>query len=434
MGFAALGLFCASLVLCIIFKLSILYAMLAGLLIFSACALALGHSLRELFGMLLSGMLTAKSVLLMLLLIGILTASWRASGTIPILVCYAAELIHPQTAVLMAFLLNCGVSMLTGTAFGTASTIGIISMSMGLAFGADPAMLGGAILSGVYFGDRCSPMSTSALLVSELTETNIFSNVRKMLKSALVPFILCCTFYALYGFLLHDREYVPDLFTIFGRELKLHWLCLIPTLLVIVMCAFKINVLLTMCASIVAALIIALCVQQRSLSELIDMAVFGYRSYDAELAALLDGGGIVSMLRSIAIITISSSYAGIFSGTGLLHTVKENVAGLSRRITSFGAVAVTAVLTCSISCNQTLAIMLTHQLCADSESDRRKFAMEIEDTTVLIAPLIPWSIAGAVPLALIGAPESSLFAACFLYILPLCSFIRESRKKEKSRA
>ena len=31
----------------------------------------------------------------------------------------------------------------------------------------------------------------------------------------------------------------------------------------------------------------------------------------------------------------------------------------------------------------------------------------------VIAPLIPWSIAGAVPLAAIGAPTSSVCAACY---------------------
>lgn len=43
----------------------------------------------------------------------------------------------------------------------------------------------------------------------------------------------------------------------------------------------------------------------------------------------------------------------------------------------------------------------------------------------VIAPLIPWSIAGAVPLAAIGAPTSSVCAACYLYLLPLWSFVRE---------
>lgn len=50
----------------------------------------------------------------------------------------------------MTFLLNCGVSMLTGTAFGTAATMGTICVSVGMSMGMDPVLLGGAMLSGVF--------------------------------------------------------------------------------------------------------------------------------------------------------------------------------------------------------------------------------------------------------------------------------------------
>ena len=47
---------------------------------------------------------------------------------------------------------------------------------------ANPVMLGGAILAGVYVGDRCSPVSTSALLVKQLTHTNLFNTIARMLR------------------------------------------------------------------------------------------------------------------------------------------------------------------------------------------------------------------------------------------------------------
>lgn len=181
MHLAAFGLFAAALIVCVI------YALLAGLLIFSLCAFKMGHGLKDILKMMISGVKTAKNVILSLLLIGILTALWRAAGTIPAIICYAYSLIRPKTVVLMSFVLNCAVSMLTGTAFGTAATMGIISMTMGIAMGADPMLLGGAIVSGAYFGDHASPMSTSALLVSELTETNVFSNIRGMLRRDTEP-------------------------------------------------------------------------------------------------------------------------------------------------------------------------------------------------------------------------------------------------------
>lgn len=430
MHLAAFGLFAAALIVCVIFDLSVIYALLAGLLIFSLCAFKMGHGPKDILLMMFDGVKTAKNVILSLALIGMLTALWRAAGTIPAIICYASSLIHPKTVVLMSFVLNCAVSMLTGTAFGTAATMGVISMTMGIAMGADPMLLGGAIVSGAYFGDRASPMSTSALLVSELTETNVFSNIRGMLRRSLVPFIVCCLLYTLAGVFLHAGGDAPELVSLFSKELHLHWLCLIPALLVIIMSLLKIRVQITMTASIISAAIICLALQHDSVSSLFSIAVTGFHAQDAKLAGLLDGGGITSMLRSMAIIFISSTYAGIFSGTGLLDGIKGHIHALSMRISAFGAVLVTAAITSVISCNQTLAIMLTHQLCRDTEPDHRRLALYIEDTAIVLAALVPWSIACAVPLDSIGAPTSSILAASFLYLLPLWSMLKAAHDKK----
>ena len=196
---AAIVLFCLALLVCIVLGTNILYALLAGLVIFALYGKKQGFSWKELGKMICSGVKTSASVLLVFPLIGILTAFWRACGTLPFIICCAVDLIRPEILLLMTFLLNCGVSMLTGTAFGTAATMGTICVSVGISMGMDPVLLGGAMLSGVYFGDRCSPVSTSALLVSELTETNIYDNIKRMLKTALVPFLLSCGVYAALG-------------------------------------------------------------------------------------------------------------------------------------------------------------------------------------------------------------------------------------------
>ena len=45
--------------------------------------------------------------------------------------------------------------------------------------------------------------------------------------------------------------------------------------------------------------------------------------------------------------------------------------------------------------------------------------LALEDTVIVIAALIPWSIAGAVPIAAIGATGGCLFYAFYLYLIPL---------------
>ena len=88
-----------------------------------------GFGPRRIALMLVSGIKTAKNILIVFLLIGMLTALWRACGTMPVIICYAVEAIRPETIVVMTFLLTCGVSMLTGTSFGTAATMGAICMT-----------------------------------------------------------------------------------------------------------------------------------------------------------------------------------------------------------------------------------------------------------------------------------------------------------------
>ena len=64
-------------------------------------------------------------------------------------------------------------------------------------------------------------------------------------------------------------------------------------------------------------------------------------------------------------------------------------------------------------------------------------ALYLEDTVVMIAALIPWSIAGTVPLDSIGAPVICLLGGVYLYLVPLWQGVVHLRRvwynKEKRR-
>ena len=169
--------FIAALAGCVFTGASVLWALAGGYLIFCAYGLIRKHSLAELGKMSLSGVKTVRNILMIFGLIGFITALWRASGTIAVIVCWSSKLVSPSAFLLIAFLLNCMVSILTGTSFGTGATMGVICMAMGRAMELDPFWIGGAILSGIYFGDRCSPVSSSANLVCVLTKTDIYENI-----------------------------------------------------------------------------------------------------------------------------------------------------------------------------------------------------------------------------------------------------------------
>ena len=189
-----------------------------------------------------------------------LTALWRAAGTIPVIICYAAKLIHPSIFVLLTFLLNALLSLLMGTSFGTAATMGVICMTMGRTMGVNPAYVGGAIVSGIYFGDRCSPVSTSALLVSEVTGTDLYENIKGMMKTATIPFLLSCGIYLLLGLSQNGVGELLDMEALFGQGFTLHWILVVPALLVLVLAAFRIPVKKALMASIVMAAILGVVV------------------------------------------------------------------------------------------------------------------------------------------------------------------------------
>ena len=76
--------------------------------------------------------------------------------------------------------------------------------------------------------------------------------------------------------------------------------------------------------------------------------------------------------------------------------------------------------------------MLTDQLCGTLES-RERFAVDMENSVILIAGLVPWSIAGGVPLSTIGAPSESILFAAYLYLVPLCSLLFSFIRQQEPR-
>ena len=153
------------------------------------------HSMKSILKMLLDGVKTVKMLLLIFAFIGMLTAVWRSGGTIAYIIYNAVGFVNPKYFIVCTFLLCSIMSFVTGTSFGTVGTMGVVCMTIAKSIGINPVIVGGAVLSGIYFGDRCSPMSSSALLVCEITETDIYKNIKLMVKTSLVPFILTCVLY-----------------------------------------------------------------------------------------------------------------------------------------------------------------------------------------------------------------------------------------------
>ena len=430
----AILLFSLSLIFCLLLKLSVVYALIIGYMIFVIYGLIKGHNLIVLIKKSFEGVLTVKNILLVFILIGMITALWRASGTIAYIVYMGSKLISPSILILLTFLLCSILSVLIGTSLGTAATMGVICASIGKAMGVNPYYIGGAVLSGIYFGDRCSPMSTSALLISELTKTNLYTNIKLMIKTSIIPFIVTCLFYLFLGFKSKVSNISVDVTEIFKQNYNLNIIVIIPAILIIILSILKINVKKTMLVSIVISFIIAMFIQRDSIVVLINYCIFGYHHPNERLNLMMKGGGILSMVNVSLIVGISSSYSGIFKETKMLVSLKKHLKDFSKKTSSYFVIFLSSIISGAIACNQSLGTILTNELCGELV-EKQKMAIILENTVILLVGLIPWNIAMDVPLKAIGAGFMSGLFAFYLYFLPLWNlfldFIKERKYKIK---
>ena len=430
----AILLFSLSLIFCLLLKLSVVYALIIGYMIFVIYGLIKGHNLIVLIKKSFEGVLTVKNILLVFILIGMITALWRASGTIAYIVYMGSKLISPSILILLTFLLCSILSVLIGTSLGTAATMGVICASIGKAMGVNPYYIGGAVLSGIYFGDRCSPMSTSALLISELTKTNLYTNIKLMIKTSIIPFIVTCLFYLFLGFKSKVSNISVDVTEIFKQNYNLNIIVIIPAILIIILSILKINVKKTMLVSIVISFIIAMFIQRDSIVALINYCIFGYHHPNERLNLMMKGGGILSMVNVSLIVGISSSYSGIFKETKMLVSLKKHLKDFSKKTSSYFVIFLSSIISGAIACNQSLGTILTNELCGELV-EKQKMAIILENTVILLVGLIPWNIAMDVPLKTLDVGIMSGLFAFYLYFLSLwnlfLNFIKERKYKIK---
>ena len=429
-----ISLFSLSLIVCLFLNFSVVYALIIGYIIFISYGLIKGYNLKVLVKKSFEGMLTVKNILLVFILIGMITALWRASGTIAFIVYIGSKLISPSILIFLTFLFCAVLSVLIGTSLGTAATMGVICASIGKTMGVNPYYVGGAVLSGIYFGDRCSPMSTSALLISELTKTDLYANIKLMIKTSVIPFIVTCLFYLLLGFKSTVSSVSVGVTEIFKQNYNLNIIVIIPAILIIILSILKINVKKTMLVSIVISFIIAMFIQRDSIVALINYCIFGYHHPNERLNLMMKGGGILSMVNVSLIVGISSSYSGIFKETKMLVSLKKHLKDFSKKTSSYFVIFLSSIISGAIACNQSLGTILTNELCGELV-EKQKMAIILENTVILLVGLIPWNIAMDVPLKTLDVGIMSGLFAFYLYFLSLwnlfLNFIKERKYKIK---
>ena len=424
-------IFLTSMVAALVKNVSMVYALLVGLVCFIAVGMRRGFPLRGLLVMSVSGIRKSLIVIEVMCVIGFITAIWRVSGTITIFVYYGMKIITPSLFLLIAFAISCVLSYALGTSFGVAGTVGVIFMTLARSGGVDPVLTAGVLMSGVYFGDRCSPVSSSANMVAGITETKIFDNVKIMMKTGMLPLIITFIIYAVLSFRNPISHVDEALLRQFEESFNLSMWNFVPAILMLLLPLLHVDVMVSMFLSIAGGVLVAWLVQGVPLLEVCKISILGYQATGNGLDTILNGGGLVSMIEIVVVLIISCMYSGIFDGTRMLETLQEKITQACTRIGRFAVMVVLSIVSTMMFCNQTITTLMCNDLMEkpylDGGGSRQELAIDLENSVILIACSIPWAIGCSVPLSFFGVGPKAMLYAFFMFLVPICYLFTKKR-------
>jgi NhaC family Na+:H+ antiporter len=292
----------------------------------------------------------------------------------------------------------------------------------------DPHLIAGAIIGGAYWGDRCSPMSSSANLIASITATNLYQNIRNMLVTAWLPLGISCIIYLIFSWFYPVQITDSSLLIELNQLFNLHWVTLLPAIVILVLAVFRVEVKLSMLFSIIVSVLIALFLQHYRLTQIIQFICTGFQlEQNTPIRSILLGGGILSMLKVSVIVLISTAISGLLSGTAALKIVEKFLRSIHSRSHLFSGTTLIGTGAAAFGCTQTIAILLTQELVSKKYDQVQLtadyLATDLENTVVVISPLIPWNIAGLVPATILMTDSGFIPFACYLYLIPLCNWL-----------
>lgn len=404
------------------------YILVACWILFAIISFKKGYNLNKIIKISFDGGKQSFVVLKIFILIGAIIGSWMTSGTIPGIIYYCIKYINPTTFVLSAFIICCITSFLIGTSLGTVSTVGIPLMIIARSGHVNLNLIAGAIIAGAYFGDRCSPMSSSAYLVANLTKTDIYTNIKNMIHSSIIPFILSLIFYYIFSISQPLKVINNDLSLELLKTFKISFIILIPAIIILLLVLCKVKIGISILISTLSASIIAILLQKYQLKDVAYYIIFGFKMTNhSDLQNIIKGGGIISMLKPSLVIFVSCSLAGIFEEIKMFNRLKNLL--LNLRLTKpklFGITSIVSIITAAFGCNQSIATVMTNKIMEDcyDNTNKYQFALDLENSGILISALIPWNIAALVPTSTMNVSTTGYLPyAFYLYILPVIYFI-----------
>ena len=357
-----------------------------------------------------------STALIILLIIGALSAAWMLSGVVPTLIYYGVQIIHPRFFLVSCCIICAVVSVMTGSSWTTIATIGIALMGIGKAQGFAEGWTAGAIISGAYFGDKISPLSDTTVLASSVTETPLFTHIRYMMFTTVPSLIITLILFTVAGFFhtVNGTEHIA-LFTD-GLSERFHislWLLLVPVVTGILI-AKKVPSIITLFLSTLMAVVFMLLFQPEVVMEIAGDCT--------NRATALFKGTLVSLYSA-------TSLAAPTSELGMLGSITSLFVRFTHRLVGLVASTVGTGLFLNLAtADQYISIILTGNMFKgiyEKEGyESRLLSRTTEDAVTVTSVLIPWNTCGMTQATILGVPTLTYLPYCFFnYISPLMSIL-----------
>jgi len=390
---------------------------------------------------------SALPAIMILLMVGLISGSWTASGIIPSMIYYGLDFLHAEYFLPAVVIITAIVSLITGTSWGTIATVGIALIGVGRALGFSEAWVAGAIVSGAYFGDKISPLSDTTNLAAASAEVDVFDHIRFMLRTTTPTILLTIVIFAIMTFVgsrtsdaslaAEYQQSIESTFTISA------WLLLIPVL-VLVLIVKKVPAVLVLFIGSLIAIIIAFFVQQDYLMKLGDMSsprsayllltsiLYGSVSPETGseiLDKLFSSTGMAGMVNTVWLIISAMIFAGCMEAGGFLKAITDIILKHVRnRFSTVGATTATCLLFNITAGDQYMAIMIPGRMYAPTYARsgfrRTLLSRTLEDSATVTSPIIPWNSCGATQASILQVSTLTYAPfAFFCWISPLMTLV-----------
>ena len=306
------------------------------------------------------------------------------------------------------------------------ATVGVAFIGMASVLELSLPIAAGAIVSGAFFGDKMSPLSDTTNLASSIVGVDLFEHIRNMGWTTVPAFILSLLFFGLLSPTVTAGEF--DKITLFQQTLlgtgMIHWYTVIPLLALIALTIAKVPATLTLAISSAVAVVISYFHQSYGVSEVLGILFSGFvpATGVAEVDALLKGGGMESMMFTIALVLLALSMGGLLFTLGIVQTLLAQIENALKKVSSvILATALTAIGINVVIGEQYLSILLTGQAFQKQYEKlglaNKNLSRVMEDAGTVVNPLVPWSVCGIFITKVLGVSTIDYWYFAFFCLL-----------------